>query len=81
MVQRQPRIVSNPAILGGKPILEGTRLSVEFILGLFEADMSVGEILEGYPHLTRADLRAVLAYARRAIRQTPERLDPKRVAA
>jgi len=57
------RIVANPKILGGKPIIRGTRISVEFILELLASGMSEDEILEDYPHLTREDLHACLRYA------------------
>ena len=57
------RIVANPNILGGKPIIKGTRLSVEFLLELLASDMSEEEILEDYPHLSKDDLHACLKYA------------------
>ena len=60
------RIIANPGILGGKPIVEGTRLSVEHILGLLANGMSNEEIIAGYPELSEGDIRAVLAYAARA---------------
>jgi uncharacterized protein (DUF433 family) len=60
------RIIANPGILGGKPIVEGTRLSVEHILGLLASGMSNEEIIAGYPELSEEDIRAVLAYAARA---------------
>ena len=47
------RITVNPRILGGKPIIEGTRLSVEFILELLASDVSEEDILADYPHLNR----------------------------
>jgi uncharacterized protein (DUF433 family) len=50
------RIVVHPEILGGKPIVEGTRLSVEHILGLLAHGMSHGEIVESYPELTLDDV-------------------------
>ena len=56
------RIVSNPKILGGKPVIKGTRISVELILSLIASDMSEREILEDYPHLKPADLKAALEY-------------------
>ncbi len=56
------RIVVNPRILGGKPIIEGTRISVEFILDLLASDVSEEGILEDYPHLTKEDIRACLRY-------------------
>ena len=62
------RIVANPRILGGKPIIEGTRLSVEHILGLLASGMSPVEIIEDYPLLTEESIRAVLAYAAKALR-------------
>jgi uncharacterized protein (DUF433 family) len=54
------RITVNPMILGGKPIIRGTRISVEFILDLLSADVSEKEILEDYPHLTKDDILACL---------------------
>lgn len=62
------RIVANPGILGGKPIVEGTRLSVEHILGLLANGMSNQEIIADYPDLTEKSIRAVLGYAARALR-------------
>jgi len=62
------RIIANPKILGGKPIVQGTRLSVEFILELLASGVSEEEILEDYPHLTREDIHACLKYAARSCR-------------
>ena len=61
------RIVANPGILGGKPIVEGTRLSVAHILGLLASGMSNQEIIADYPELTEESIRAVLAYAAQAL--------------
>ncbi len=60
------RITANPQILGGKPIIRGTRISVEFILELLASDVSEDEILEDYPHLTKDDIQACLKYAARS---------------
>lgn len=57
------RIVANPKILGGKPVIRGTRISVEFILDLLASGMCEDEILGDYPHVTREDLHACLRYA------------------
>ena len=57
------RIISDPGILGGKPVVEGTRLSVEHILGLLAYNMSHREIVEAYPVLTVEDVNGVLEYA------------------
>ena len=62
------RIVANLGILGGKPIVEGTRLSVEHILGLLASGMSNEEIIADYPDLTEESIRAVLSYAARALK-------------
>ena len=60
-------IVANPKILGGKPIVEDTRLSVDHILGLLAHGMSHIEIVEAYPELTIDDIKAVIQYAADAL--------------
>lgn len=57
------RIVADTSILGGKPCIKGTRLSVEFILELFSQGASQKEILQTYPYLQAEDLRQALLYA------------------
>ncbi|MBW6470953.1 MAG: DUF433 domain-containing protein [Methanosarcinaceae archaeon] len=57
------RIVIDHAILGGKPIIKGTRLSVEFILELLGNDWSHETIIENYPQLENEDVLAALNYA------------------
>ena len=59
----ETRIIIEPAILAGKPIVKGTRLSVEFIMGLLAQGWSEAEILRNYPGLTHEDIQACLAYA------------------
>ena len=61
------RIISNREVLGGKPVVEGTRLSVEHILGLLAQNMSFVEIIAAYPELTLEDIRTVLKYAAEAL--------------
>lgn len=61
------RIVSNPEILGGKPIIKGTRISVEFVLELLASGMNTEDILKEYTHLKREDILAVLEFAARTI--------------
>lgn len=68
------RIISDPQILGGKPVIEGTRISVELILEFLRSGMTLDEILQEYPHLKRADLEAALAFAKHAV--TNEELIP-----
>jgi uncharacterized protein (DUF433 family) len=59
----QERIIVNPAILVGKPVIKGTRLAVEFIIDLLAQGWSEAEILRNYPGLTHEDIAACLAYA------------------
>lgn len=56
-------ITSDPAILGGKPVVRGTRLAVDFLLGLFASGWTHGQVLENYPALSPESLQAVFAYA------------------
>lgn len=61
------RIETDPAICGGRPHIKGTRLAVEFMLGLMAAGWSEAQILDSYPHISEADLRAVFAFAQALI--------------
>jgi uncharacterized protein (DUF433 family) len=61
------RIVLDPEILAGKPVIRGTRISVEFVLELMAAGWSVDDILANYPHLQREDLSACLEYAKELV--------------
>lgn len=61
-------ITADPEILGGKPIIRGTRISVDFILELFAAGVSREEILADYPHLTNESINACLTFAVHAIK-------------
>lgn len=57
------RIVVDPEVLAGKPVIRGTRLAVEFILELLAAGQSENDLLLNYPGLTREDILACLSYA------------------
>jgi len=57
------RIVMDPEILAGKPVLRGSRLAVEFILELLAAGQTEAELVADYPGLTHDDILACLAYA------------------
>ena len=63
------RITFNPNILGGKPIILGTRISVEFILELISSGMSIDDILKDYKHLKREDILDALDYASKVIKR------------
>jgi len=58
----QDYITADPAVLVGKPVIKGTRLAVEFMLGLIAQGWPEQEILSNY-HITREQLRACVAYA------------------
>lgn len=57
------RIEVNPAIMQGKPVIRGTRITVELILRKVSEGADVSAVLEAYPQLTRDDIRAAMAYA------------------
>jgi len=57
------RIVIDPEVLAGKPVVRGTRLAVEFILELLAAGQSENDLLANYPGLMRDDILACLSYA------------------
>jgi len=56
-------------ICGGRPRIKGTRLTVEFLLGLKAAGWSEARILENYPHITEENLRAVFAFVQTLIEE------------
>ncbi|MCC7024234.1 MAG: DUF433 domain-containing protein [Thermomicrobiales bacterium] len=62
------RIVQDPAVMVGKPIVRGTRIPVELILGWLSGNMDLEEFFAAYPHLTLADVQAAIAFARDAVR-------------
>lgn len=64
------RIVVNPKIMVGKPVIRGTRLTVQFILGLLAQGLSVEEILQEYEGLTQEDVLACLLFAKEALENT-----------
>jgi uncharacterized protein (DUF433 family) len=56
------RIISNRDVLLGKPVIKGTRISIEFILERLANGWSEQMLLESYPHLQKEDIQAVFAY-------------------
>ncbi len=73
------RIVTDQAICGGRPRVKGTRLTVEFLLGLKAAGWREEDILQDYPHMKLEDLQAIYSYAQ-AIMQDESFLPPVMVA-
>ncbi len=57
------RIEINPKVLSGKPIIKGTRLSVQFIVGLMASGADLNEILDEYEHLEKEDVLTCLMFA------------------
>lgn len=62
-------IESNPNVLMGKPVVAGTRITVESILERLGAGESIAQILEAHPRLTEAGIRAALSFAARTLRE------------
>lgn len=59
------RIEINPAVCNGKPVIRGTRITVQTVLSYLSAGDAVDDVLSAHPSLTREDVLACLAYARR----------------
>ena len=79
------RITMDPEVMVGKPVIRGTRIPVELVLGFLSANPNLGELLQAYPHLTVDDVKACLAYARMAVHRQRRRAhgtpdDARRVA-
>jgi uncharacterized protein (DUF433 family) len=62
-------IHGDPEILSGKPVVKGTRLATDFIMGLFAAGWTQEQVLESYPNLTPEALRAIFAFAAELLRE------------
>lgn len=69
-------IHSDPEILMGKPVVIGTRLAIDFLVGLFAAGWTEQQVLENYPNLTSESLRAVFAYVAEVMRDESLFLSP-----
>lgn len=66
-VELLERITMNPNVKVGKPVIGGTRLTVDFILGLLGHGMTMQEILEEYEHITQEDIYACLLFAQKSM--------------
>ncbi len=65
------RIITNPEILAGKPIIAGTRISVELMLDCMASGWGVDTVVEAYPDITPEDVLAALAFAADVMRKKP----------
>lgn len=72
MTDRQllDRIALNPQVVAGKPVIKGTRLTIEFILNLFGHGATMAEVLDEYGGLTQEDIQACFLFAAKSLRQT-----------
>lgn len=61
------RIERKPEVMGGKPVVKGTRITVEHILERLGAGWTIEQLLESYPHLSTADVQAAQAFAAAAL--------------
>ena len=64
------RITMNPKLMSGKPVIKGTRLTVEFILNLLAHGSNIQEILDEYKGLTTIDIQACILFASKALENT-----------
>jgi len=67
---RKAKIISDPKILGGKPVIAGTRISVELIMNFLAAGMSIDDILAEYKELTKTEVLAAISYAAKLVSYT-----------
>ena len=63
------RITVDPDVMLGKPVIKGTRITIELILKKLSEGMSIEELREAYPHLTKEDILAALSYSADVISQ------------
>ena len=59
----QPQIISNPDIMMGKPVIAGTRITVEHIVEQLDGGRTIDDILNAHPHITFEDIQTALIYA------------------
>jgi uncharacterized protein (DUF433 family) len=64
----EPRIVSDANIMVGKPVIRGTRITVELIMQKLAAGQTIDEILQDYPHITKEGIRAAIDFAAKSVR-------------
>jgi Uncharacterized conserved protein len=66
------RVVSIPGVVGGKPVIKGTRVPVELVLQYLANDPDIKNILAAFPHLTVEDIKACLSYAQELVEEEQE---------
>lgn len=73
----QDRIIIDPNILVGKPVVKGTRIPVELVLKRLAQDLDMKTLFEAYPRLTKEDVQACLAYAQVPVEAVSTKKHPK----
>ena len=68
MEQRRKFVISDPSVMMGKPVIAGTRITVELIVEKLAAGETIDQILEAHPRLTREAIQEALAFAAEALR-------------
>jgi uncharacterized protein (DUF433 family) len=68
MEQRRKFIISDPSVMMGKPVIAGTRITVELIVQKLAAGETIDQILEAHPRLTKEAIQEALAFAAGALR-------------
>ena len=68
MNQKEKQIVSNPSVMMGKPVIKGTRITVELILEKLAAGETIEQILDAHPRLTREAVQEALSFAAEALK-------------
>jgi uncharacterized protein (DUF433 family) len=65
---KQDRIVRIPGVLGGKPVIKGTRIPIDLILERLALDLDLKTLFEDYPDLTEEDVKVYIAYAKEIVK-------------
>jgi uncharacterized protein (DUF433 family) len=71
------RIIVDPQILGGKPVVKGTRVPMELVLQYLANDPDIETIFAAFPHLTVEDIKACLSYAQELVEEEQELAIPE----
>lgn len=79
--KQHERIIQDPAIMVGKPVVKGTRIPVELILARLAYNLDLDDLFAAHPRLTRDDVKACLEYAQRLVAKQPHARRPETATA
>jgi len=74
------RIITNPAVLAGKPVVKGTRIAVAVVLEYLAQNPDFDELFTDYPRLTMEDVKACLEYAQTVVQEKARPVTPSKAA-